>query len=142
MGPDGTIFLSDTHNHCVRCIRPDKSLMEDALLVGTTGLRESVAKNILDNAHLARLKLSEKETKCVGEIQKNDFVTLETLKVVNQVLQRAAQGNTEERLGLRQLLAGAQLKMRRRDCEVKEEVCVCVCVMMLCGLKSSDYKHD
>ena len=94
--------------------------MDDALLIGTTTqLREAVANTIID--HLARLNLSENELKCVKETQNNEFVALETLKIVNQVLQRA-KGNASAS-GLRQLLAGAKLKMRRRDCEVKEEVC-------------------
>lgn len=96
--------------------------MEDALLVGITKqLREAVAKNILDH-DLPRLNLSETEINFVKETQSNDFVTLETLKVVNQVLQRAKGSLQSEHSGLKKLLAGAQLKMRRRDCEVKEEV--------------------
>ena len=99
--------------------------MDDALLIGpTTKLREAVANTILDSDHSAHLKLSENELKCVNETQDNEFVTLETLKVVNQVLQRAkGNASADEQSGLRKLLAGTQLKMRRRDCEIKEEVC-------------------
>ena len=96
---------------------------EDALLIGITEqLREAVANSILDHKHSARLNLSKSEIDFAKETQNSDFVTLETLKVVNQVLQRA-KGNKSEHSGLKQLLAGAKLKMRRRDCEAKKEVC-------------------